>query len=74
MSDSSKRPQIHEKASNLSAASSAVTNISDHNEHSIGVLHGISLPLGNQTSKTVSFDDDVEELNEFTMWGKERLC
>ena len=73
VSDSSRRPQVHEKVSNLSTTSSGVPGASDHNEHTIGVLHGVSLPLGtqNHASKTVSFDDDVEELNEFTMWGKD---
>ena len=73
MSDSSKRPVVHEKMSNLSAASTGAPSVSDHNEHAIGVLHGVSLPLGTQThsSKTVSFDEDVEELNEFTLWGKD---
>jgi len=72
VSDSSKRPQVHEKVSNLSAAGSGISAISDHSENTIGVLHGVSLPLGtqqNQTSKTVSFDDDAEEFNEFTIWG-----
>ena len=75
VSDSSKRPQVHEKVSNLSAAGSGISAISDHSENTIGVLHGVSLPLGtqqNQTSKTVSFDDDTEEFNEFTIWGKNR--
>ena len=75
MSDTSKRPQVHEKMSNLSAVSSGAPSVSDNNEQTIGVLHGVSLPLGtqNQSSKTVSFDEDVEELNEFTIWGKDKI-
>ena len=72
MSDSSKRPQYHEKASSVSSVSSRLANVSDQNEHAIGVLHGVSLPIGahNQSSKTVSFEDDVDGLGDLAMWGE----
>ena len=72
MSDTSKRHSINDKASNLSSTNNPTGNISDSNENSIGVLQGVSLPLGthNQSSKTVSFEDDVEELDNLVMWGK----
>eukprot|EP00112_Aurelia_sp_Birch-Aquarium-sp1_P014523 Seg3142.1 transcript_id=Seg3142.1/GoldUCD/mRNA.D3Y31 product="Protein FAM149A" protein_id=Seg3142.1/GoldUCD/D3Y31 len=71
MSDTSKRPSINDRTSNLSSTNNPTGNISDSNENSIGVLQGVSLPLGthNQSSKTVSFEDDVEELDNLVMWG-----
>ncbi len=67
-----KRPAVHGNVSNLSTMTNSTAPLLDHNDTSIGVLHGISLPVGthSHSSKTVSFDEDVEELENLVMWGE----
>ncbi len=71
----SKRPQVYGNVSNLSTLTNSSTGMTDTTESSIGVLHGVSVPLGTHShaSKTVSFDDDVEDLENLVMWGELRF-
>ena len=63
---------VHGNTSSLSTATNATSGMPDQGDTAIGVLQGVSVPLGthSQASKTVSFDDDVEELDNLVMWGE----
>ncbi|XP_065053169.1 protein FAM149B1-like isoform X2 [Rhopilema esculentum] len=70
-SETAKRLQTQEKTSNLSTGNHFPTSASEPNENSIGMIQGVSLALGthHQSTKTVSFEEDVEEFNNFATWG-----